>query len=69
MDFMHDQLTDGRQIRLFNVLDDCNREAPGIEVDFSLPSQRVIRSLNRILITYETQPYFQGAHSVVPLVY
>ena len=49
MDFMHDQLTDGRQIRLFNVLDDCNREALGIEVDFSLPSQRVIRSLNRII--------------------
>jgi len=47
MDFMHDQLKDGRQIRLFNVLDDCNREALGIEVDFSLPSQRVIRSLNR----------------------
>ena len=34
MDFMHDQLTDGRSIRLFNVIDDYNREGHGIEVDF-----------------------------------
>jgi hypothetical protein len=27
MDFMHDQLSDGRSFRLFNVLDDFNREA------------------------------------------
>ncbi len=33
---MHDQLTDGRSFRLFNVLDDFNHEGLGIEVDFSL---------------------------------
>jgi len=49
MDFMHDQLADGRSIRLFNVIDDFNREGLGIEVDFSLPSDRVIRSLDRII--------------------
>jgi putative transposase len=49
MDFMHDQLTDGRTFRLFNVIDDFNREALGIEVDFSLPSERVIRSLDQII--------------------
>jgi putative transposase len=38
MDFMHDQLVDGRSIRTLNVIDDFNREALGIEVDFSLPS-------------------------------
>ena len=49
MDFMHDQLGNGRSFRLFNVLDDYNREGLGIEVDFSLPSARVIRSLERIM--------------------
>ena len=46
MDFMHDQLNDGRTFRLFNVLDDFNREALGIEVDFSLPSDRLRRLCN-----------------------
>ena len=49
MDFMHDQLSNGRCIRLFNVIDDFNREALGIDVDFSLPSERVIRSLEQII--------------------
>ena len=49
MDFMHDQLEDGRSFRLLNVIDDYNREGLGIEVDFSLPSARVIRTLNRII--------------------
>ena len=35
MDFMHDQLVDGRSIRTLNVIDDFNREALGIEVDFA----------------------------------
>ena len=43
MDFMYDQLCNGRSHRLFNVLDDVNREGLGIEVDFSLPAERVIR--------------------------
>ena len=47
MDFMHDQLVDGRSIRTLNVIDDFNREALGIEVDFSLPSERVIRTLEQ----------------------
>jgi putative transposase len=46
MDFMADRLGDGRQFRLLNVLDDFNREGLGIEVDFSLPAERVIRSLD-----------------------
>lgn len=49
MDFMHDALSDGRSFRLFNVLDDCNREGLGIEVDFSLPAERVIRVLDQII--------------------
>ena len=49
MDFMHDQLDDGRSIRLLNVIDDFNREALAIEIDFSLPSERVIRVLDQVI--------------------
>ena len=49
MDLMHDQLADGRSIRLFNVIDDDNRDGISIEIDFSLPFERVIRSLDRII--------------------
>ena len=49
MDFMYDQLSDGRCIRLFSVIDDFNREALCIDVDFSPPSERVIRSWDQII--------------------
>jgi putative transposase len=49
MDFMPDQLAHGRSIRLFNVIDDFNREGLEREVGFSLPAERVIRSLERIM--------------------
>lgn len=49
MDFMHDQLVDGRTYRLFNVLDDFNREGLTIEVDLSLPAERVTRALDQVI--------------------
>ena len=49
MDFMADQLWDGRSFRALNVLDDFNREGLGIEVDFSLPAERVTRTLDRVI--------------------
>jgi len=49
MDFMHDQMADGRTYRLFNVIDDFNREGLAVEVDFSMPTERVRRSLNQLI--------------------
>lgn len=49
MDFMHDQLADGRSFRLFNVLDDFNREGLIIEADLSLPAVRVVRALDQLI--------------------
>ncbi|WKD50518.1 IS3 family transposase [Microbulbifer spongiae] len=49
MDFMHDQLSDGRNFRLFNVIDDYRREGLAIEAGFSLPTIRVTRALNQLL--------------------
>lgn len=46
---MNDQWANGRSIRLFNVVDDFNRQGLGIEVDFSLSVERVIRALDQII--------------------
>lgn len=49
IDFMSDSLVDGRKFRLFNVIDDFNRESLAIEADTSLPSLRVIRVLEKLI--------------------
>lgn len=40
MDFMHDPLADARTYRLFNVIDDYNREGLINDADFSLLADR-----------------------------
>jgi putative transposase len=49
LDFMSDTLSDGRTFRTLNVIDDYNREALWIEVDTSLPAERVVRVLEQLL--------------------
>lgn len=49
IDFTHDVLACGRRFRTFNVVDDFNREAFTIEIDLNIPSQRVVRVLDRIV--------------------
>lgn len=49
MDFMSDSMTGNRKFRTFNVIDDCSREVLAIEIDTSLSSKRVIRTLNRVI--------------------
>jgi putative transposase len=51
MDFMRDTLADGRVFRLLTVVDDHTRESPVIEVDVSLPGERVVRVLERLRLT------------------
>ncbi len=53
MDFLCDSLVDGRRFRILNIIDDYNRESLAIEIDTSLPSQRVIRVLERLIETRE----------------
>ena len=50
MDFMSDNLYDGRAFRVLNILDDHSREALSMEVDTSLPGLRVVRVLNHLLL-------------------
>lgn len=50
IDFMCDSLVDGRRFRVLNVMDDFNRESLALEVDTSLPSLRVKRVLERLIM-------------------
>jgi len=49
MDFMSDALYSGRRFRSLNIVDDFNREALAIDIDFSLTAERVVRILERIV--------------------
>ena len=49
VDFMHDQLSSGRKIRLFNIIDDYKRAGLAIDVGYSFPAFRMIRSLNQLI--------------------
>jgi len=54
LDFMSDSLSNGRSFRTLNVIDDYNREALWIEVDTSLPAERVVRVLETLLLERST---------------
>jgi putative transposase len=49
MDFVHDYLGEGRQLRTLNVVDAFTRECHAIEVDTSLPSARVVGVLDALV--------------------
>lgn len=49
MDFVSDALADGRKIRCLTIVDAFTRECPAIEVDTSLPGERVARVLDRVV--------------------
>jgi putative transposase len=49
LDFVSDQLTDGRRFRILTVVDDCTRENIGLIADTSLSGLRVARELDRLI--------------------
>ena len=50
MDFVHDQLIDGRPIRMLTVVDQWSRESVLIEPGFSFSGAKVAEVLERIVI-------------------
>jgi putative transposase len=51
MDFVSDNLYNGRRFRVLTVVDDLSRECPALEADHSLTGKRVTRVLDRIALT------------------
>jgi putative transposase len=49
LDFVHDQMTDGRRFRILAVVDDCTRECLGLVPDTSITGARVARELDVIV--------------------
>jgi transposase InsO family protein len=68
VDFVSHALGDGRKFRALTLVDDCTRECPAIEVDTSLPGERVVRVLDRVAgargypdaIVCDNGPEFRG---------
>lgn len=46
MDFVHDQLVDGRPFRVLTVIDNWSRESPLLEVGFRMTGQTVVEALS-----------------------
>lgn len=49
MDFVSDVLTNGRRFRVLNIIDDYNREIIAMEVGTSMPAERVLRVLEKVI--------------------
>ena len=49
LDFVSDQMTDGRRFRVLTIIDDCTRECLGLIADTSLSGFRVARELHQII--------------------
>lgn len=49
LDFVSDQLTDGRRFRILTVVDDCTRECLALVADTSLSGVRVARELDGLI--------------------
>jgi putative transposase len=50
LDFQFDQTTDGRMLKLLNVIDEFTREALAIDVDRSIDADGVVRTLDRLAL-------------------
>ena len=58
MDFQFDHTIDGRQVKLFNVIDEFTRECLAIVVDHSIGADRVVATLARIAAERGRPPAF-----------
>ena len=62
INFMSDCLSDGRALRTLNVIDDYNREALCIDIDFSLTAERIICIPKRVLLERGKSEHIRRDH-------
>ena len=65
-DFVHDQMVDGRSLKLLCVIDEYTRECLAIEVGASLRAQDVVLTLSRLMRLYG-KPAFVRSDNVLTL--
>jgi len=56
MDFVCDQLFDGRKFRALTIVDNCSKKAIAIEVGQSLKGEDVVRALERATYNEQIKP-------------
>lgn len=49
MDFVIDKMESGQTFRVLNILDDSNREAVAQEISMSMPAERVIAIMEKVI--------------------
>ena len=57
LDFVADQMTDGRRFRILTVIDNCTRECLTLVADTSLSGARVVRELDAVIDYNERRPH------------
>ena len=51
MDFVHDQLSNGRKFRVLTVIDKWHRQCVALQADFRLTGQSVVEAMDEIALT------------------
>jgi len=62
-DFVHDQMIDGRSLKLLCVIDEYTRECLAIEVGASLRAQDIVLTLSRLMRLYGKPAFVRSDHT------
>jgi putative transposase len=62
LDFQFDQTSDGRILKLLNVIDEYSRECLAIDVERSIDADGVVRCLDRLAATRGAPKYVRFDH-------
>ena len=66
VDFVHDQLANGRRFRVLNVIDDVTKECLAAIPDTSISGKRVVREITKVETAIEPkfQEHFVAANAI-----